>query len=163
MAAAGIGLVLGPASTDAVNRAIDASYGEVTGITQTVRNYGSTLGLAVLGTVLTTVFSHHLTTSLIASASRARPSTRRWATIGGQWRTAGCSPRRRHCAARSWTPYDTTSPPAAQAVLIGMGIALGASFLAALFHPGRRAYTGVEVIDSQDAAVPVDADLPAAD
>ena len=35
MAGAGIGLLLGPASTDAVNRAIGASYGEVTGITQT--------------------------------------------------------------------------------------------------------------------------------
>ncbi len=50
IAGAGIGLLLGPASTDATNRAINASYGEVTGITQTVRNYGSALGLAVLGT-----------------------------------------------------------------------------------------------------------------
>jgi EmrB/QacA subfamily drug resistance transporter len=59
MAAAGIGLILGPSSTDALNRALNASYGEVTGITQTVRNYASTLGIAVLGTVLTTVLSHH--------------------------------------------------------------------------------------------------------
>ena len=57
MAGAGIGLLLGPASTDAVNRAIDASYGEVTGITQTVRNYGSSLGIAVLGTLLTMTFA----------------------------------------------------------------------------------------------------------
>ncbi len=47
MAGAGIGFLLGPSSTDAVNRAIGASYGEVTGITQTVRNYGSALGIAV--------------------------------------------------------------------------------------------------------------------
>lgn len=52
MAGAGIGLLLGPASTDAVNRAIDASYGEVTGITQTLRNYGSALGMAILGTIM---------------------------------------------------------------------------------------------------------------
>ena len=32
MAGAGIGFLLGPSSTDAVNRAINASYGEVTGI-----------------------------------------------------------------------------------------------------------------------------------
>ena len=57
IAGAGIGLLLGPASTDATNRAINASYGEVTGITQTVRNYGSALGLAVLGTLLTNVFA----------------------------------------------------------------------------------------------------------
>jgi hypothetical protein len=46
--------MLGPANTDAVNRAPQASYGEVSGITQTVRNYGSSLGLAVLGTILIT-------------------------------------------------------------------------------------------------------------
>jgi predicted MFS family arabinose efflux permease len=52
LAGAGLGLVLGPANTDAVNRAPRTSYGEATGITQTVRNFGSSLGLAVLGTVL---------------------------------------------------------------------------------------------------------------
>lgn len=52
LAGAGVGLMLGPANTDAINRAPQASYGEVSGITQTVRNYGSSLGLAVLGTIL---------------------------------------------------------------------------------------------------------------
>jgi fucose permease len=52
IAGAGVGLVLGPASTDAVNRAPRTSYGEATGILQTLRNFGSSLGLAVLGTVL---------------------------------------------------------------------------------------------------------------
>ena len=42
--------MLGPASTDAVNRASRLSYGEATGITQTVRNYAASLGLAILGT-----------------------------------------------------------------------------------------------------------------
>ena len=49
---AGMGLILSPVSTDALNRAPRGSYGEVTGITQTVRNFGSSLGLALLGTVL---------------------------------------------------------------------------------------------------------------
>jgi MFS family permease len=52
LAGAGIGLLLGPSSTDAVNRAPRTSYGEVTGITQTSRNFGASLGMAVLGTVL---------------------------------------------------------------------------------------------------------------
>ena len=43
---------VGPANTDAINRAPRTSYGEATGITQTVRNFGGSLGLAVLGTVL---------------------------------------------------------------------------------------------------------------
>jgi EmrB/QacA subfamily drug resistance transporter len=54
VAGAGIGLMLGPANTDAINRASRAAYGEVSGITQTVRNYGSSLGLAILGTILIT-------------------------------------------------------------------------------------------------------------
>lgn len=54
MAGAGVGLILGPVSTDAINRAPNTSYGEATGITQTVRNYAAAFGLAVLGTILTT-------------------------------------------------------------------------------------------------------------
>lgn len=53
MAGAGVGLILGPVSTDAVNRAPNTSYGEATGITQTVRNFAAAFGLAVLGTILT--------------------------------------------------------------------------------------------------------------
>jgi hypothetical protein len=48
----GLGLMLGPASTDAVNRAPSTNYSEVTGITQTARNFGASLGLAVLGAIL---------------------------------------------------------------------------------------------------------------
>ena len=44
LAGAGMGLMLTPASTDAVNRASRLSYGEATGITQTVRNYSASLG-----------------------------------------------------------------------------------------------------------------------
>jgi EmrB/QacA subfamily drug resistance transporter len=52
LAGAGPGLMLGTASTDAVNRAPSTSYSEVTGITQTARNFGASLGLAVLGAIL---------------------------------------------------------------------------------------------------------------
>ncbi|CAG7645797.1 MFS transporter [Actinacidiphila bryophytorum] len=66
LAGAGMGMMLTPASTDAVNRASRVSYGEATGITQTVRNYAASLGLAVLGTVSVTEFRDHLRQSLIA-------------------------------------------------------------------------------------------------
>ena len=49
VAGAGMGMMLGPANTDAINRASNLSYGEATGITQTVRNYGASLGLAGVG------------------------------------------------------------------------------------------------------------------
>ena len=51
LAGAGMGFILGPASTDAVNRAPSTSYSEVTGITQTARNFGASVGLALLGTI----------------------------------------------------------------------------------------------------------------
>ncbi len=42
------------------------SYGEATGITQTIRNFGASLGLAGLGTILLFSYRSHLTTSLKA-------------------------------------------------------------------------------------------------
>jgi EmrB/QacA subfamily drug resistance transporter len=64
VAGAGMGLMLGPANTDAINRASRYSYGEATGVTQTIRNFGASLGLAVLGTILVSVQRSQLTTSL---------------------------------------------------------------------------------------------------
>jgi EmrB/QacA subfamily drug resistance transporter len=66
LAGAGVGLVLGQANTDAINRAPRTSYGEATGITQTVRNFGSSLGLAVLGTILIVQNKSHIESSLTA-------------------------------------------------------------------------------------------------
>ena len=61
---AGMGFMLGQANTDAINRASRYSYGEATGITQTVRNYGASLGFAVLGTILISQFRSAITASL---------------------------------------------------------------------------------------------------
>jgi EmrB/QacA subfamily drug resistance transporter len=72
---AGMGLMLGPASTDAVNRASRLSYGEASGITQTVRNYAASLGLAILGSILVSQMRSRVTTSLTAkglSSARAQ-------------------------------------------------------------------------------------------
>jgi EmrB/QacA subfamily drug resistance transporter len=66
LAGAGMGLMLGQATTDAVNRASRLSYGEATGITQTVRNYSASLGLAILGTLLVDRMRSHVTASLLA-------------------------------------------------------------------------------------------------
>ncbi len=63
---AGMGLMIGPANTDAINRASRLSYGEATGITQTVRNYAASLGLAILGTILVSQTHSRVTASLIA-------------------------------------------------------------------------------------------------
>jgi EmrB/QacA subfamily drug resistance transporter len=66
LAGAGLGLVLGPVSTDALNRAPGVGYGEVTGVTQTVRNFGASLGMAVMGSVFVTQNATRVTDSLTA-------------------------------------------------------------------------------------------------
>ena len=138
MAGAGIGLLLGPASTDAVNRAIGASYGEVTGITQTVRNYGSALGLAVLGTVLSTVFTHRLTTSLVGigvPSSTASTIAHNTSTENSQAVSSAPPQVQQHLQSIVSTDFGT----ATKWVFYGMAIALGLTFLAALRHPARGA------------------------
>jgi EmrB/QacA subfamily drug resistance transporter len=64
IAGAGVGCVLGPVSTDALNRASRAAYGAVTGLTQTVRNFGGSLGMAVLGSLLITETTSRVVTTL---------------------------------------------------------------------------------------------------
>jgi MFS family permease len=49
---AGFGLVLSPLGTDALNRLPDAQRGQASGINQTFRNFGSAIGVAVMGTII---------------------------------------------------------------------------------------------------------------
>ncbi|MFF2023971.1 MFS transporter [Streptomyces sp. NPDC058171] len=157
LSGAGIGFLLAPASTDAVNRAIDASYGEVTGITQTVRNYAAALGLAVFGTVLS-----HVTVSRVAETLRSRglPSdlahdaaqrvAQSVAGQGGQHEPSGTGPvagvlREVQQAIR------VDFAQANQWVFAGMALALAVAFLCALAHPGTRV-TGATGVESATSA-----------
>ena len=76
LAGAGMGLMLGPASTDAVNRAPRTSYGAVTGVTQTARNFGASLGMAVLGTILILRNETNIEASLESAGLSARQAER---------------------------------------------------------------------------------------
>ena len=86
IAGAGMGMMLGPANTDAVNRASTLSYGEASGITQTVRNYAASLGLAILGTILVSQMRARLVTSFIA---QGLPSSRAHAEAASIAQSAG--------------------------------------------------------------------------
>ena len=81
IAGAGMGLMLGQANTDAINRASRYSYGEATGITQTVRNYGASLGFAILGTLLITRFRSAITASLTGQGLSAPAASAQAAKI----------------------------------------------------------------------------------
>ncbi|PRH76709.1 MFS transporter [Streptomyces solincola] len=144
MAGAGIGFILSPASTDAVNRAIGASYGEVTGITQTVRNFAAAVGMAVFGTVLHHVMTDRVEQSLeshglsadtsrsvaqdVAEAVSGHPDGRVPAgdgPVATAMRDSMDAIRLDFAEANQWVFY-------------GMAIALGIGYLWALTHPGGR-------------------------
>ncbi|WP_330351395.1 MFS transporter [Streptomyces sp. NBC_00582] len=145
LAGAGIGFILAPASTDAVNRAIDASYGEVTGITQTVRNYAASVGLAVYGTLLTHSMTDHVVDTLetrgvpSGTAHSVAQDVTQSITGNGDARTpTGDGPL-------ATTMRDAMSAirmdfaEANQWVFYGMAVALGIGFFCALRHPGGPA------------------------
>ncbi|GAB3808403.1 MFS transporter [Humibacter antri] len=83
LAGAGIGYMFSAASTDAVNRAIGASYGEVTAVSQTMRNFGGALGIAVFGTIVTGVLSDKLTASFTKLGASAQDAADAVSRIGG--------------------------------------------------------------------------------
>jgi EmrB/QacA subfamily drug resistance transporter len=91
LAGAGEGMMLGPASTDAVNRASRLSYGEASGITQTVRNYAASLGLAILGSILVSQLRSHTTTSLMHLGLTSAKAHARASSIAQQSQGAGGS------------------------------------------------------------------------
>jgi EmrB/QacA subfamily drug resistance transporter len=49
---AGFGLVFSPLNTDALNRLPDSLRGQGSGVTQTFRNFGSAIGMAIMGTIV---------------------------------------------------------------------------------------------------------------
>ena len=49
---AGFGLVFSPLNTDALNRVPDAMRGQASGVTQTFRNFGSAIGMAIMGSIV---------------------------------------------------------------------------------------------------------------
>ena len=141
IAGAGLGLILGPASTDAVNRARSSSYSEVTGITQTGRNFGASLGLAVLGTVLIDRSRGTVTAALTADgvphAQAARVASSFGTSSGGG-------------AARSASPalvhdVQLAFAHATQTVFYIMAAVLAANFvIARLWLPRGRVETVAE-------------------
>ncbi|MFI2212142.1 MFS transporter [Streptomyces sp. NPDC020141] len=143
LSGAGIGLLLAPASTDSVNRAIDASYGEVTGITQTARNYAAAVGLAVYGTVLSHVTVDKVTATLHAQGL-PRDEARRTAhdiaqSVAGHGDGRGTGDGSVTSAMReTGDAVRMDFAEANQWVFYGMAIALALAFLCALAHPGTR-------------------------
>jgi hypothetical protein len=136
IAGGGIGLMLTPASTDAVNRAPSTSYSEVTGITQTARNFGASLGLAILGAVLVSRNAANITRSL-ARAGVPRSVAHRLATSLGSAAGPHSSSHQPHALVHD---VQLAFAHSTQTVLYIMAAVMAATFVVTLRGlPRRRA------------------------
>ncbi|MHC3817274.1 MFS transporter [Streptomyces sp. DT9] len=158
LAGAGIGFLLAPASTDAVNRSIGASYGEVTGITQTVRNFAASIGLAVFGTVLT-----HVTVNRVGETLRtegvpsgpAHTAARHIAeavTGNADARQPTGHGRAAELTRESMQAVRLDFAEANQWVFYSMAGALVLAFICSLWHPGTRVTEDAGAAHPEDPA-----------
>ena len=137
LAGAGIGLLLGPASADAVSRAGHSTYGEVTGINQTVRNYGSALAFAILGTLAAHVFAGRFTSSLVGlGVPRGTAAKIAAESSHGVAGSRPDAPRALQAAIGRAAAHDFAY--GMRAVIVAMAVALVIALFIALLHPGDR-------------------------
>ena len=129
IAGAGIGLMLTPASTDAVNRAPSAAYSEATGITQTARNFGASLGLAVLGTILIHRVNTNVTSALTKAGVPSGTAHRVAASFGLGESASGSSAGQPHSIVHA---VQLAFAHSTQTVFYIMGGVMAATFIVAV-------------------------------
>jgi EmrB/QacA subfamily drug resistance transporter len=152
----GVGLVLSPANTDALNRVARERYGEATGITQTVRNFGSSLGLAILGSLLITWNRSNLESALGAKGvSKDKADAVAECISQGE---ATCQKVGQALGPKAHEAFSAVPMSFAEAtkdVFHGMAIALAIAFVVALkFMPSGKVEEGdvPDEIPSPEAA-----------
>jgi predicted MFS family arabinose efflux permease len=157
LAGAGLGLVLGPVSADALNRAPDASYGEITGVTQTCRNIGASLGMAILGSLFLAQSSDRIETTLTGKGIPAAEADRVAHAVTDAGSHAG--PLAGQAGAGASALHDAVRLDLAHAtgtvVYVMAGIMLAAFVVSAVLLPKGRV-----AADAEEPA-PVRAGVPA--
>jgi EmrB/QacA subfamily drug resistance transporter len=131
LAGFGLGLMVGPANTDALNQARRQSYGEATGVTQTTRNFGASVGIAGLGTLFTAMVARSITSQLVGTgvprataAQIAGGASQR--QLGGSQSFGGQHSAQALAIAHHAVAYGM------RAVLFGMAAIMAVAFLVAL-------------------------------
>jgi EmrB/QacA subfamily drug resistance transporter len=158
IAGAGVGLVLSPANTDALNRVPKERYGEATGITQTVRNFGSSLGLAVLGSVLIVQNRSHLESSMTAKGFSTEEAHGVADCISGGGE-ASCASFAEKAGGKAHEVFGTIVPHdfalATQTVFYAFAAVMAVAFVVALAKmPSGKVEEVVEEAPSPPAAGP---------
>jgi MFS family permease len=67
----GIGMVMSPTNTDALNTAPPKDRGEASGVIQTLRQVGGSVGLAIMGTIVASVQQDHVNSFIAANPADA--------------------------------------------------------------------------------------------
>lgn len=147
IAGAGIGFMFSAAATDIANRSPSQSYGEATAISQTAKNFGGALGLAVLATVLTT----HLTTNLSTAFESFGASSAEAKTVANDISSGSQSSTESKQLAE--LPEKTqlelkeavqeSYAEATQPVFYGMSAAMAVVFLVGLAYPREKQKTAL--------------------
>ncbi len=152
----GIGLMITPASTDAINRATGASYGEVTGVTQTVRYYGSSVGFALLGTLMTSVATNDLIASLtglgVPSDKATEVVNNMSSGSGGSSASGSGSNIPAQLSEQINLAVAQDYAKAIQLVLYGMAAMMVVAFVCSFFHPGGKFESPEEAAEDEAGA-----------
>ncbi|HYG96438.1 MAG TPA: MFS transporter [Solirubrobacterales bacterium] len=155
IAGAGVGLVLSPANTDALNRVPRSRYGEATGITQTVRNFGSSLGLAILGSILILENKSNLeaTAAEHGAPKQAADAIADAISQGGSHEESGQQVTGAVAKVVESIPQDFAL--ASRTVFYGMAAVMAVAFVVALVAmPGGKVETEVEDFGEPTSAGP---------
>ena len=150
IAGGGIGLMLGTASTDAVNRAPSSSYSEVTGITQTSRNFGASLGLAVLGAILISRSETNVTGALTHAGVPASVARRVASSFSSAGAGAPSGSRRSHSLVHA---VQLAFAQSTQTVFYIMAGVMAATFVVAVRWLPRGRVRAADEADAAEAAI----------
>ena len=165
LAGAGMGMTLGPVSTDALNRSGSAAYGAVTGVTQTVRNFGGSLGLAVLGSLLVTETTTKVERTLGGRYHVPQAVSDRIAreVSGASTAGSGSGGSLGHGApAGAFHAVQADFASATKTVVLGMAAAMALAFVVALAGLPRGRPDGVAAVSGGGCAPDQRADQPVA-
>jgi MFS family permease len=148
----GFGLLVGPANTDAINQVPRQSFGEATGVTQTMRNYGGSVGLAALGTLFTATIASKVTSELIERAHLPRAKAAQIAKTASQSQFGSANGISGHSSPQALSIAHDAVAYATRDVLYGMAVAMAVAFLAALIGLRR----GIHHADEEGQSGPTD-------
>ena len=108
----GLALVMSPASTDVMNAA-PAAPGEASGVMQTMRQVGGTVGLAMMATIVATIQSDRIESYLESQGESPAQAERleRILSEGGDAQSAATSQISPTCSIRRRTRWSRASAP----------------------------------------------------